>query len=167
MATFPFLREMASRYDWFTMEDLIDMIAISESTPGPIGINMSTYAGYNAAGILGGVAATLSLVLPSLLVIVIIASFMARFQSSQLVQSGFYALRAATAGLIAGAMFEVLLLSLFDLQLYARTKNPFSLLRWPALFLFTVLAFLIRRFPKIHPAVFILGSALVGIVLKL
>ena len=76
LATLPFLREMAMNYPWFTMSDLLDMIAISESTPGPIGVNMATFAGFNAAGALGGIIATLSLVFPSIIVVVIIASFM-------------------------------------------------------------------------------------------
>jgi len=109
----------------------------------------------------------LSLVLPSIIVIVIIASFMARFQDSQLVQRGFYALRAATAGLIAGAMFEVVLLSLFDVQLYAASGRLLALVRWPALGLFGALVVLIKKFPKVHPVVFILGSAVVGIVFRL
>lgn len=167
LATLPFLREMTQRYDWFSMEDLMDMIAISESTPGPIGVNMSTFAGYNAAGILGGITATLSLVFPSIVVIIIICLFMERFQSSLMVQRGFYALRAATAGLIAGAMFEVVVLSLFNVDLYTATGKILNLLCWPALLLFGFLIVLIKKFPKVHPVVFILGSAVVGVVLKL
>ena len=65
LATLPFLKEIAQTYSWFSVSQLTDMIAISESTPGPIGINMSTYAGFHAAGIPGAIVSTLSLVLPS------------------------------------------------------------------------------------------------------
>jgi len=167
LATLPFLREMTQRYDWFSMKDLMDMIAISESTPGPIGVNMSTFAGYNAAGVLGGITATLSLVFPSILVIIAIAYFMQRFQSSLAVQRGFYALRAATAGLIAGAMFEVVVLSLFNVDLFRQTGRLLSFFRLPALLLFGLLIILIKRFPKVHPIAFILGSAVIGIIFKL
>lgn len=167
LATLPFLRDMTMRYPWFTMEDLLDMIAISESTPGPIGINMATFAGFNAAGILGGIVATLSLVFPSIIVVVIIASFMDRFRESVVIQRGFYLLRAATAGLIAGAIFEVVLLSLFDLSAYQATKELVTLVRWPALIIFMAFIFLIRKFPKVHPIVFIVVSACLGVVLKL
>lgn len=167
LATLPFLREMVQRYPWFTMEDLLDMIAISESTPGPIGINMATFAGFKAAGPLGGVAATLAIVFPSIVIIVIIASFMERFQKSVVVQRGFYLLRAATAGLIAGAIFEVILLSLFNLEEYAASERLLTLVRWPAVFLFATLIYLIRKFPKVHPIAFIVASAVLGIFLKL
>ena len=72
-ATIPFLMDLTDRYDWYTKEDVINMLAVSESTPGPIGINMATYAGFKAAGCLGGLVATLSLVLPSLIVVILIA----------------------------------------------------------------------------------------------
>lgn len=152
LATLPFLRELAMRYPWFTMEDLLDMIAISESTPGPIGINMATFAGYNAGGVPGAIIATLALVFPSIVVIVIIASFMERFQKSVVIQRGFYLLRAATAGLIAGAVFEVVITSVSQLV---------------SLLMFGTLIILIWKFPKIHPIAFIVVSALLGIALKL
>lgn len=167
LATLPFLRDMSFRYSWFTMEELLNMIAVSESTPGPIGINMATYGGYSAAGILGGIIATLALITPSIIVIIIIASFMDKFKDSKLVQRGFYLLRAATAGLIMGAVFEVILLSLFDAGAYATSGEILSLVRWPSLFLFISLIVLIRRFPKVHPIGFIVASAIVGIILKL
>lgn len=167
LATLPFLREMSFRYSWFTMEELLNMIAVSESTPGPIGINMATYTGYSAAGILGGIIATLSLITPSIVVIIIIASFMDKFKDSKLIQRGFYLLRAATAGLIMGAVFEVILLSLFDAETYAASGEILSLVRWPALLVFISLIFLIKRFPKVHPIAFIVASAVVGVILKL
>ena len=75
LATIPFLSDLGSRTGWFTAGQLADMIAVSESTPGPIGINMATYAGYTAAGVPGGIISTLGLVFPSLVIILIIASF--------------------------------------------------------------------------------------------
>ena len=66
LASIPFLKEMAVKYGWFTIEDLTTMIAVSESTPGPIGVNMATYVGFHMYGLAGGIAATLSLVAPSI-----------------------------------------------------------------------------------------------------
>lgn len=80
LATLPFLYKLAENYDWFTKVELIDMIAISESTPGPIGVNMATFAGFNTAGILGGVTATMGIVVPALLVIILIAKVLDKFK---------------------------------------------------------------------------------------
>ena len=159
LATLPFLRDMTFHHPWFSMEELLNMIAVSESAPGPIGINMATYAGFKAAGAFGGVLATLSIITPSIAIIVIIASAMERFKDSVLIQRGFYLLRAATAGLIAGAVFEVILVSLFNMESFAP--------RWPAVILFAVLVFLIKRFPKVHPIAFIVASGVLGVLLKL
>ena len=159
LATLPFLREMTFHYPWFTMEELMNMIAVSESTPGPIGINMATYTGFKAGGPLGGVLATLSIITPSIAIISIIASAMERFRDSVVIKRGFYLLRAATAGLIAGAVFEVILVSLFNMEIPA--------VRWQAVGLFGALVVLIRRFPKVHPIAFIVASAVLGIVFKL
>ena len=73
LATLPFLYDISDRLGWFTHAQIADMLAISESTPGPIGVNMATYAGFTSAGIPGGVVATLGLVTPSVIVILIIA----------------------------------------------------------------------------------------------
>ena len=108
LATLPFLNEICQKYDWFTEQMLADMIAISESTPGPIGINMATYAGYQAAGVLGSVVATCSLVAPSIIIIVLIARFLSKFNEHPLVKSAFSGLRPAVTGLIAAAAVSVM-----------------------------------------------------------
>ena len=82
LATLPFLYEMSDKTGWFTHADIADMIAISESTPGAIGINMSTYAGYKTAGIPGGILASLSLAAPSVIIILIIARFLKKFRDN-------------------------------------------------------------------------------------
>lgn len=93
LATLPFLYDIASRYDWMSVESITDMIAISESTPGPLGVNMATYAGYHAYGVLGGVVATFALVLPSIIVIVIVAKILEKFKENRLVKDTFAGLR--------------------------------------------------------------------------
>lgn len=167
LATLPFLKEIAQTHDWFTVSQLTDMLAVSESTPGPIGINMSTYAGFHAAGVPGAVLATLSLVLPSYIVILIVSGFMERFRSSKLVDNVFYGIRPCTTGLIAGAMFEVFLQSLFNLNLFAQTGNPVDLFQLLPTILFIAALIIVFRFPKLHPICIIIGGAVFGILFGL
>ena len=104
LATLPFLYDMAARHpEWFTVSQLADMLAVSESTPGPLGVNMATYVGYLTAGIPGAVAATMGLVAPSVIVILIVAAFLKRFRESRLVNNVFYGLRPASAAMVAAA----------------------------------------------------------------
>ena len=108
LATLPFLKAITHKYPWFTANDLMDMIAVSESTPGPMGVNSATYAGFHAAGLPGALTATFSLVLPSVIIIILVSRALDRFRSSSLVQNGFYGLRPASAGLIFGVQALVL-----------------------------------------------------------
>ena len=114
LATLPFLYQMADRYPWFTRSQLSDMIAVSESTPGPMGVNMATYAGYTTAGIPGAILATFSLILPSILVILIVARFLQRFQDSVIVKRVLAGLRPASVGLIAAAGWGILKIALLE-----------------------------------------------------
>ena len=164
LATLPFLTQMQEKYGWFTAEELANMIAVGESTPGPIGVNMATYVGYTSFGILGGILATLSLVLPSLIVIMIVARAMDKYQKNPLVQNMFAFMRPAVAGLIAAAGFAVLKIALFrEAETFLGTIN------WVAVVLFAVLVALLHWKPlkKLHPIVFIAAGAVVGILLKM
>lgn len=159
LATLPFLSEIADRYGWFSQAMLADMIAVSESTPGPIGINMSTYAGFTAGGVLGALIATLSLVLPSLIIIILVARFLDRFDKHPLVKGAFYGLRPAVCGLIAAAGWSVIRGSL----LHWGASDLLSLFNWRALILFAALLFGILKYKK-HPVVYLAIAALCGIV---
>ncbi len=164
LATLPFLTQMQEKYGWFTAEELANMIAVGESTPGPIGVNMATYVGYSSFGILGGLLATLSLVLPSLIVIMIVARAMDRYQNSPLVQNMFAFMRPAVAGLIAAAGFAVLKIALFQ-----QAETFLGSINWIAVVLYAVLVALLHWKPvkKLHPIVFIAAGAVVGILLKM
>ena len=107
MATIPFLTDLGERTGWFTSGQLADMIAISESTPGPMGVNTATYVGFITGGVPGGVVATLGLICPSIIIILIIAKFLQRFRQSKVVDGAFYGLRAASVALITTAMLQV------------------------------------------------------------
>jgi len=164
LAAIPFLQQMSERTGWFTIPQLMDMIAISESTPGPISVNMATYAGYIVAGVPGGIIATLGLVAPSLIIASIVARLLRRFRDSRLVASAFYGLRPASLGLIAAAGLAVLRLSLLDVGLFKQTGELLDLVNIRTLILAVVLFVLINRI-KAHPIIFMAGSAVIGIFL--
>lgn len=166
LATLPFLYSLANKYTWFDASILPNMIAISESTPGPIGVNMATYAGFSAAGVLGGIIATLGLVTPSIIIIMIIASFLNKFQESLYVKSAFYGLRPAVTALIALAGFEVLKVTIFTFDTYNTSHSFINLINFKAL-IFFLLFYLIIKKCKLHPIIFIISGAILGIILNL
>ena len=107
MASIPFLEDMAVKTGWFTLAQLTDFIAISESTPGPIAVNIATYAGYNTAGYLGGVAATMGLVFPAIVLMTIVAKFITAFRGNKYIDRAFYGLRPCVLALIMSALFGI------------------------------------------------------------
>jgi chromate transporter len=165
LATLPFLYNIAARYDWLPIELMPDMIAVSESTPGPIGINMATYAGFNAYGVTGGIVATFSLVLPSVIIIILISKFLSRFNENPLVKSAFTGLRPAVTGLIAAAGWQVFSITIFRFERFQASGNWLELFNWKSIALFAVLWLLLRKF-KGHPLYYIAGAAVAGILLQ-
>ncbi len=168
MATLPFLYDMSARHpDWFTTAQLADMIAVSESTPGPIGVNMATYVGFRTAGVLGGLITTLGLVAPSVIIILIVARVLKQFRENRYVDAAFYGLRPCSVGLIAAAGLLVVKIALFNPDAYAASGALLDLFNFKALILAAVLLVLtraVKQTKKLHPIFFILGSALVGVV---
>lgn len=162
-ATIPFLMDIPSRHDWYQVSDVANMLAVSESTPGPIGINMATYAGFNAAGITGGICATMSLVLPSVIVIIIIARILDKFSKNSYVKAGFGMIRPAVTGLIATAVYGI-----FNTALFTTAAGEFHI---PVTLLLICTGFYIlmtnKKLKKLHPAFWILCGAIMGIVLQL
>ena len=164
LSTFPFLEEMARRTEWFSISDLVNMIAVSESTPGPIGVNMATFAGVQTAGVLGGITATLGLITPSFIVILIIAKILDKFRNNFYVDSAFYGLKPAVLGLIASAGFSVYKNTLVNLEaFYNKMKFSDIIDIWAVLIL--VFAFVLIRKFKISPIICIIGSAVFGLVI--
>lgn len=183
LATLPFLYEISDATGWFSHAQLADMVAISESTPGPIGVNMATYVGYSSAGLLGGLVATLGLITPSVIVIMIVARFLRSFSDNKYVQAVFYGLRPASTALIAAAGYSVFKISLLHLDLFS-TGGLAAVFDWKGLLLALVLLVLtgpqlpemgkskepnalvklLQSCRKIHPAAYIALSAVVGIL---
>ena len=178
MATLPFLKDIGQSTGWYTYTDLMNMLAVSESTPGPIGINMATYVGFTVRGVPGAIIATLGEITPSIIVILIVAAMLKKFRDSKLVNNAFYGLRPASTGLIGAACVAVVLevLTYVTVQTPAGSMvNSFSLaegsglLNWPGLLLAAVLLVLtnwVKPTKKLHPIVFIGISAVVGVVFQ-
>ena len=166
LATLPFLYEMSDKTHWFTHADIADMIAISESTPGAIGINMSTFAGYKTADYPGGVLATGAPAMPSLIIILIISGFLKKFQDSRVVQNALYGLRPASIAMITAAGLNVAKVALVDLDAFLASHSPGDLFIWKAVLLGIVIFAGQKLFPKVHPIAFIALSAVVGILFK-
>lgn len=166
LATLPFLYDMSSRLGWFTTGDVANMIAIAESTPGAIGINMSTYAGYQVAGIPGGIIATLGLAAPCIIIILIIARLLTKFKDSKLVQNMFFGLRPASLAMIVSAGIGVVKIALVNIPLFQTSGQILDLFVLPALIL-AVALYAISKKTKWSPIALIAISAVVGVVLQL
>lgn len=165
LATLPFLQELARDYDWITSEELIDMIAISESTPGPIGINTATFVGYKAAGLFGGIVTTLGIVVPSIIIIIFVAHYFKKFNERPLVQGAFLGIRPAVTGLIGSVFFEIFRVSVLNLEGYTFGKNILGIINFKEAALFIIVMYLIHKYKK-HPILYIAGAAVIGMVFK-
>jgi len=163
LATLPFLSRMADTTGWFTHSQLADMVAVSESTPGPLGVNTATYVGFTTAGIPGAITATLGLITPSILIILVIAAFLHSFRENRYVDAAFRTLRPASTGLIAASGLTVASAAL----LRSGAGSWLSRLDWKGVLLAAVLLVATRackRTRGLHPLVWIGISAAVGIV---
>ena len=172
MATIPFLYEISDRTGWFTHDELANMIAVGESTPGPIGVNMATYVGFLTGsndygafgGILGAVIATLGLITPSVVIILIVAMVLNAFRKSKTVNNLFYGLRPASTGMIAAAGLGVVISNFFPTIGGAVSVNWLGILLAAVIW---VLTNLVKQTNKWHPIVFIALSALVGVIFQM
>ena len=161
-ATLPFLMDLAKEKPWFTMEELTNMIAVSESTPGPLGLNMATYAGFQTLGLFGGLVSSLGLVIPSIIIIVLIAKFLEGFNKNKYVQAAFKAIRPAVTALIGAAVFNLCQVSLFQNMdgKYIPVVQSIIL----TIIIFVLLQ--VKKMPKFHPVVWFIVGAIVGIVFR-
>lgn len=151
LVTVPFLFDLTTRYSWFTSEQLVNMIAVAESSPGPIGVNVATYAGFKAAGISGALTATTGLVFPSVVIIIIIATLLDKFKQTKIFQNLMFTIRPAVIALILNAGVELGRLSLNSIEAVV-----FCVIFWGAI-----------RFFKLHPILYIVLGGILGVALKL
>ncbi|MCI5485708.1 MAG: chromate transporter [Clostridiales bacterium] len=176
LATVPFLQDISAKTGWYTAGQLADMIAVSESTPGPMGVNMATYVGFTVGsqelggpvmGIVAAITATLGLVAPSVIVIMIVAYFLKRFRSSKLVDGALYGLRPASVALISAAGVDIVLIAVLRVDSIYQVAQ--AALSWKALVL-AALVYVsthIKKLKNLHPIWFIAASAVIGVVLKM
>ncbi len=182
MATLPFLYDLSDKTGWFSHSQIADMLAVSESTPGPMGINMATYVGYTVAGIPGSILATIALIMPGIILVLIITSILDKFRNNKYVEGAFYGLRPASVGLIAAAGLLVARIT-FLVQEFENSNagesqaitsgnaldgaEIINAINIKAIILAAVLLILTRAFKptkKLHPVIFIAFSAVVGIM---
>jgi chromate transporter len=158
LATLPFLYKLAETHPaWISAQTIADMIAISESTPGPIGINMATFAGFQVAGAVGGLIATLGEITPSIIIIILIARFLTAFDKNQNVKDAFYGLRPAVVGLITFALLKLMGVTLFHGQVIHMKET----------ILYGVLVLCILIWKKVHPFIWILVGSVAGLMFQL
>lgn len=167
LATLPFLYDLAEKYGWFSKGDIVNMLAVSESTPGAIGVNMSTYSGFHSGGFFGGIVATLGLVLPSIIITICVAKALQRFKDSPYVMKGFYGIRAVVAGLICAATLEVFRVAFFKGDVHG-VGDILGQVDVASVVLFVILYvvnYLLKRMNKpVHPIVLIIASGVIGVI---
>ena len=166
LATLPFLYALSENYTWLDATMLPNMIAVSESTPGPIGVNMATYAGFEAAGPIGGIVATLGLITPSVIIILMIATFLSKLNENKYIQSSFYGLRPAVTALIALSGFEIFKDAILTLHSFQISHRFLDLINFKAFVLLIIFYFIMTKV-KLHPILFIIMGALIGIIFTL
>ena len=162
LATLPFLYSISDRTGWFTHQNLADMIAVSESTPGAIGVNMATYSGYITAGIPGAIISTLGLITPSIIVILLVAAFLNAFHENKYVIGTFYGLRPASCAMITAAGL-ILARVVFFSGAFANGVSIKPLILAVVLLVFT---HLIAFTKKLHPVIWIAFAAIAGVLFK-
>ena len=165
LATMPFLYNMSESTGWFSKSDLTNMIAVSESTPGPLGVNMATYVGFSVAGIPGGIVATLGLVCPAVIIIIIVTKFLKKFKENPYVNAVFHTIRPTSTALIVGACWGVVSITMFYFDKFNISSKFIDLFNFKSIIFAFILFFLIKYTNK-HPVIYIALSAVVGILLS-
>ena len=162
LATIPFLAAMGEKYGWFDRELLSNMVAVAESTPGPIGVNAATYVGFIVGGkfglagsIFGAVLSTFALVLPSVIIIILVAKTYEALMGNRIVEHAFYAIRPAVTGMIASAALLMIQSALWE-------GGAFSI---KAAVFFAALLVAANKI-KLHPIFYIIAAGIVGAVVS-
>jgi len=166
LATIPFIQALGKTTGWFSVEEVMNMIAISEATPGPLGINMATYVGYLTSSYFGAIVAVLGLVIPSIVIIICVCKILEQVSGNAIVKRLFYGLRASSVGLIFLAFFETFKITSLSLEKYNGIISIFEVIQIVPLFISILIFILIRKF-RFHPTCYILLAAIIGILFKL
>lgn len=159
-AMLPLIQEEVTAHGWMSIDELVNFIAVSESTPGPFAVNTSTYIGAETAGFFGALAATLGVVMPSFIIILIIARFFSAFGKNRFVAGCMSGLKPAVIAMIASAVLSVAKSVFFHDGFSFDALRSYSFISSAVIFV----PMLILTFKKIHPIVIILISAVLGII---
>lgn len=157
LATIPFLYNLSTKTNWISFADISYMIAISEATPGPLGINMATYTGFLTNGIIGSIFSTLGLVIPSIIVIIVISKFLNSFGQNKIIKKLFYGLRAGVTALILISGISVLKRAIFF--------ENFSIKLFESI-LFIIILILLQK-TKVHPIWYMVIAGIIGAIFAL
>lgn len=155
---------LVDRYHLISAEKFYSMLAISESTPGPIGINLATYCGTELYGPIGGIVTTLGEILPSLIIIMLVARFFMNIQKKPLVQAAFTGLRPATSGMVLVAAMNVFLIALLDISSFKSSGVIQNLFKWKSIVFYLLSLVALFRFKKLHPVFVVFAGAVFGIL---
>lgn len=164
LVAIPMMQDYSIRYGWVSETEFVDMIGISQSTPGPIGVNMATFVGQTQFGLLGSIVVTIGMVLPSFIVISIIAKFLVHFNENKWVDAALKHIRPIVVGTILAAAFFIANVTFLHLELFLETKDLRQLFDLKSVLIFLV--FFVAMFKiKIHPILYILIGGVIGITL--
>ena len=160
-AMIPFIQETVARHGWLTTAELVDFIAVSESTPGAFAVNISTYVGSQVGGFFGAICATTGVVLPAFLIIRIIAKIYEKFKSSKTIQGAMFGLKSVVVGLIGATVISIATEVFFanGVNTAVFTTSAF----WFSLVVFATMLFLLL-YKKLSPIIIVVLSATLGIV---
>lgn len=164
-AMIPIIEDAIVKNGWLTPADFYNIIAVSETTPGPIAVNSATFVGYRVAGFFGGISATIGIAMPSLIIIILISTYLFKYKDSKVVENIFGWLRPVITGLIIVAGFHVAKTSLINEG--AEMSIPFnisSVFNIKGLIIFGLTAIMLGK-TKIHPILAIVGSGILGVIL--
>ncbi|MBM7582864.1 chromate transporter [Caldicoprobacter guelmensis] len=168
-AMIPLIQQEIVNHGWLTFKETIDMIAVSEMTPGPFAINAATFVGVKTGGIPGATFATVGVVLPSFIIVTLVAKYSARFKDQPLLQYALYGLRPAVIGLIASAAFLIARTTFFmasngSVRIFVDIRNILNAINWRAVLIFVVAIIASLKY-KMHPIFLIVLSGVLGIIL--
>jgi len=162
LAAIPLIQEEVVVRGWLTTAEFANMIAISQSTPGPIGVNVATFVGYSQFGPLGSIIATLGIVAPSVIIIIIVSKFLNKFRKNKYVEGVFVGIRPAVTALILVAAYLIAKVSLVNIPLYESTNKLIDLMDFGAIIMFLVFLFAINKWKR-HPIFYIVIAGIIGI----
>jgi len=164
LAAIPLIQEYIVNTGMLTNTEFANMIAISESTPGPIGVNVATFVGFSLYGPLGSIIATIGIVTPSVVIIIIIAHFLKKFKDSDIVKGIFVGIRPAVTALILAAAYFIARIAFFNSTEYELSNSFFSSLRPEAILIFLGFLFVSNKW-KHHPIFYIVIGAIIGMII--